>query len=733
MKKLFTAVIFLGLSLLSNAQIITQTTSPSTIGTIIPGYSQVASYNTQTINYTPSTPVNPPTPVDEDTTTEDIKVWDYANPLSVNISMANGNVTNTSIGKVWTLRISVPNALNIGITFQQFNLSATAEMYIFNEARTIVKGSIKKSYFSNTTAVTTSPISGNTAIIYIIEPNNFGALQSVITIQKLMAGYRTIDDVGSTGTVQARGATVNCDPQIMCSQDKLPQARAVAEFFTGNGFQCTGTLINNEANNGRPFFLTAFHCLDINPGIFGGHPGNNVLDPDEIAALQNSVVRFQFWRTACNGTVNNISIDFSGAVVRGSSYISDVVLLELLNPPGVGDGVNYVGWNRGTAEPNDLNSFIIHHPQGEDMRITKTRDVKTFYWNGNFWTAHYSSGTVDRGSSGSALFNEYNQVVGQLRSGWSNCNFTSFGDRYGKFSSSYGLASLGQWLSPTQSLTSVGSVILSPLTIQGPDQVGCSGGDTYYSVPNVLGVSYSWTTSTNLSITSGQSTATISVRNNDPTAVSSGTIQVVINDTKGRNRTVTAQKNVTLGGTIVGTIRQTGQPNKQMQTSNFIVAGYADITLSLPGTTTINCTRTSGTGTWSYSSGTRVLTINLSSGQSASFSMSGTGTCGPVTRTVSFSVSSGGYSFTATPNPVSDNLTIAAVKDNASSDAIAEKDLQFTAGLYDINTGNLVKEMKSIKGNKVLKLNVANIRGGQYILQIEYGKFKDIKQIIINK
>lgn len=50
-----------------------------------------------------------------------------------------------------------------------------------------------------------------------------------------------------------------------------------------------------------------------------------------------------------------------------------------------------------------------------------------------------------------------------------------------------------------------------------------------------------------------------------------------------------------------------------------------------------------------------------------------------------------------------------------------------------MNTGNVVKEMKSIKGNKLLKLNVANIRGGQYILQIEYGKFKDIKQIIINK
>lgn len=159
--------------------------------------------------------------------------------------MSDGNITSTSVGKVWTLRISVPNAMNIGITFNQFNLSATAEMYIFNEARTVVKGKILKSYFSNTTAVTTSPMTGNSAIVYIVEPNNFGALQSIISIQKIMAGYQPIDDVGTTsgggsfqseGGVIANGASLNCDPLIMCSPNKMSTARAVARFYTGNGF-----------------------------------------------------------------------------------------------------------------------------------------------------------------------------------------------------------------------------------------------------------------------------------------------------------------------------------------------------------------------------------------------------------------------------------------------------------------------------------------------------------------
>lgn len=231
-------------------------------------------------------------------------------------------------------------------------------------------------------------MTANSVIIYIVEPNNSGTLQSVISIQKIMAGYQPIYDVGTTsgggtfainGGAITNGASLACDPLIMCSPGKMPTARAVARFYTGNGFQCSGTLINNEANNGRAFFLTAFHCLDVNKGTFAGYPGNKVLDANEIAALQYSVIQFQFWRTTCNGTENSSGIEFTGSVLRASSVTSDVVLLELLNPPGIGDGVNYAGWNRGTAEPNDNLSSIIHHPQSEDMRLTTTRDVKTFF------------------------------------------------------------------------------------------------------------------------------------------------------------------------------------------------------------------------------------------------------------------------------------------------------------------------------------------------------------------
>jgi hypothetical protein len=114
---------------------------------------------------------------------------------------------------------------------------------------------------------------------------------------------------------------------IQCQQSKIPYARSVARISirrtpTRVAF-CTGTLINNEANNGHAFFLTAFHCVDANK--------NKVLEQTEIDALLLSDFQFQFWRVNCNGSVNNQFLEFSGAILRASSSLTDFVLLDLLN------------------------------------------------------------------------------------------------------------------------------------------------------------------------------------------------------------------------------------------------------------------------------------------------------------------------------------------------------------------------------------------------------------------
>lgn len=513
MRKLSLAFFAILLSIAAKAQILRQQTSPQTIASEIPAFSEVTSINTVNVSYTPATPVSYPDPVDGDTTTENPDIYDYGSILPVNFSLSDGNFTSTSFGKVWTLRISIPNALNIGLTFNQFNLSPSAEMYIYNHAQTVLNFQIKKEHFTNANTVSISSINGNAIIIYVIEPGNFGAFQSVLSIGQVIAGFQPVEDVGSEiindNNSQARGATTYCIPDVRCYPEHTVSARAVARF-SSNGFGGTGTLINNENNDGKAYFLTAFHVLDINLNWRGKPTGNGILDPDEIAALQNATFQFQFWRTGCNSQVNANGIQFSGATVVANNYASDMVLLELTNPPGIGDNVNYAGWSRQTSAPPNSASYTVHHPEGRNMRHTITRNIGS-YGNPNFWYASYSSGVVLGGSSGSALFNENNQIVGQLKGGWTNCTFYRWSDQYGKFYKSWNDANLGNFLSPTQNLQSINTLPLSEISIFGNVQVSCTNPQQYSVRNGIEDCIYQWNVSQNLTIVSGQNTASITL------------------------------------------------------------------------------------------------------------------------------------------------------------------------------------------------------------------------------
>lgn len=98
MKKTLPILFLLLVTILAKAQIIRVATTPSAIASQIPGYSQVTTITTKTYSYTPSTQTTPPTPVDEDSTTEDSKLYRYADNIAVSITNSDGNITSTSVG-----------------------------------------------------------------------------------------------------------------------------------------------------------------------------------------------------------------------------------------------------------------------------------------------------------------------------------------------------------------------------------------------------------------------------------------------------------------------------------------------------------------------------------------------------------------------------------------------------------------------------------------------------------
>lgn len=724
MKRIVFCILLVRMCFIAQSQIISQLINPSDLPNLVPGYSQITTINTKTVVLNNVTPETPPLPVEGDQNSQTNSAFLYGEAIPISIVMSDGNYTNTTQGKVWTIKATAINSFNVGLEFDLFDLSPIAEMYIYNESKTELIGPIKQEHFTNANQIGIAPINDASVIIYIIERNNFQTFQSNIRIPKILAGFV---DLGDAPYI-SKEANIICNPSIKCSLEKMMSARAVARFNV-NGAQCTGTLLNNELKNGKAYFLTAFHCIDRNK--------NASIDASEEAELAYATFQFQFWKNECGGVVNERGIQFSGAVLRAAWKNSDMVLLELSNPPGIGDGVNYAGWNRQTSKPSKTMSFIIHHPKGSDMRLTKTRNVLNYFLNDDFWQAYYRVGTVAPGSSGSALFNEYNQVIGQLYAGWSSCDFTDFSDRYGKFNRSFtggGTSStrLSNWLSPSQNLSSAPTLVLAPLEIQGSDVIFCSN-PSQYNVPSGLeGCIYQWSVSNNLQIVSGQNTAQVYIVGQPTSPYNfNGTVTCVLSTPlKGRNRTLIVNKNVTLSvGSIEGYYVTNNNAYQLPLTPDYegdnpVSPGYTYATISSQEIVNPSWSLLQGNPiSWFYNSYNNQLVMNLPADGWALFRLLSQTSCGNAQFEFLFNANSGSESiYLISPNPVNDMLNISfdvAKMEESGYENVYSRNIS-EIKIFD-KWGHLVKIQTYDKNCQSVLINISDFNAGLYTISISDG------------
>ncbi len=728
------------LCLFSKAQYITVVATPTYISTRVPAFSQVSTYNLKTISYTATIPPPPVVPIEEDSTHAIDGLEHYGDMLVTSITTADGNITTTTLGKVWTLKVTVSNATNVGITFAPLSLSPSAEMYVFDANESILADSITRASFKDTSAVSMPPIPGNTLIIYIIEKGNTGVFKSTVHINQVIAGYQSVPVAGMSADVLKEGSvatnsispftiggspSVDCDPSIQCQPLKLPQGRAVGRMLNG-GFLSTGTLINNELINGRSYFLVAWHAVDLNK--------DNTIDATELATLKTAVFSFKYWKPTCTALTTDLQSYYGGATVVASYRFADCAVLELIQGPGIGDGASYAGWNR-LDQPANSGPYVIEHPQGADMRIATVKKVGTYFWNSHFWEAHFSSGAIGEGASGSALFNEYDEIVGQHKLGWSNCNYTDFGANFGKFEDSWtGIKSV---ISPTINLTRQSGLYTSTLSISGLATLSC-GTSTTYSIPNFYGCTFLWTVGSNLTITAGQGTATVTVNANAGNLTSN--VRVLITDSKGMIKTLTLNKPITLStaGPTAATITSVSvapYPNTQIDVHVTIPSGstassykfYVDNVVvksstGLPAaTTTLN-----GGGCGSHNVYLQLIN-NCGSTNSNTY---------PYTRSCSM------LKFSVTPNPASSTLTIQPLDLNAeilsNTGSISQPEskasanqIQFIELFNSIGQLKLRKEFSGKLGN--YSINISKFTSGTYFLKISDGVNLETHTVIIEQ
>ena len=196
----------------------------------------------------------------------------------------------------------------------------------------------------------------------------------------------------------------------------------------GNRAHCSGTLINNTAQDGTPYLLTAYHCLEKNGIIY---------DPSQFVFI------FNYETDDCEGENPTQTYSINGAAAVAKDIFSDFALLLLNDRPPADWNLYYAGWNR--KDVLYKGAVVIHHPRGDWKKISEDRKTLAsgkFYNHPDYpdnthYVAIWDTGTTENGSSGSGLFNREKLLIGQLEGGAARCNNLNGEDWFGKISYSW--------------------------------------------------------------------------------------------------------------------------------------------------------------------------------------------------------------------------------------------------------------------------------------------------------
>ena len=342
----------------------------------------------------------------------------------------------------WFLGVKCDGAKSINYIFNQFYLVKGSEMFIWSGTRDEFIGRITEKNNSQAQVLGTTLIHDDQAVIELSVP--ISRMHEVqLSLGTIVHGYRTVlsshlsDDLAQRGPY---GTSGNCNNNVNCAvgADWQIEKKSVALIVDGGFSSCTGALVNNTANDGTPYFLTANHCYAANVGSW--------------------VFVFNHETTGCTGNTGPTNQTVSGSVLRAKNAGSDFCLLELNSVPPANYNVQYSGWD--ASDANTVSSAVgIHHPSGDLKKISFENDPLTQgAWGGaQTWdVGQWDDGITEPGSSGSPLFDQNHRIIGQLYGGGSACNGNvenGQGDSYGRFGVSWdngatAAARLKEWLDP---------------------------------------------------------------------------------------------------------------------------------------------------------------------------------------------------------------------------------------------------------------------------------------------
>lgn len=358
----------------------------------------------------------------------------YALPFTVHATTnSHGSWSSVAGGRVWRLQINAPGATDLNFGFNKFNMPQGATLHIYSPLNGYFQGPYTKTHQQG--QLWTPVIPGSIGIIELYVPSTV-EYSPTLELTHIGRGYRNLFSLGLSNAMKQGG----CNNDVICSVGDpwSNQIQSVAVYGTNGSTFCTGTLLNNIEQDGKPYFVTANHC-----GITSSNAA--------------SVVAYWNFESPTCGQLGGgtLSDNTSGATFRASDYENDMTLIELNSVPDSSYNVFYAGWDA-RSSTNPLGSVGIHHPNTDEKAISFNDDpltttnscIGTGGSNTHWLVDNWESGTTEPGSSGSGLFDPNSQLlVGYLSGGSASCENPSGLDCYGKISVGWGRG-LQQWLDP---------------------------------------------------------------------------------------------------------------------------------------------------------------------------------------------------------------------------------------------------------------------------------------------
>jgi PKD repeat protein len=396
-----------------------------------------------------------------------------------NITTENSGVwtSNTDGSRTWKLRVSSEGAEALSILFQTFKIYGGTTFDVLNLNGRKVHNTMTIADVQETFTQNAALCQGDDLVLVLNEPVN--TQPSEIHIDRIMHNYRSTG-YGSQEKInesEACEVNVNCSPVGDTWQD---EKKGVARIYVIEGNSagwCTGSLVNNTAQNCRPYFLTALHCGVSTSAanmtqwkFYFRYESPNCTNPSTPGTLDDYFITGCVRKADSADNGGDTGSDF--LLVQLGSATNESATITTLKSTNFNAYWN--GWNANNTATTGGTG--IHHPAGDIKKIsTFTGTTLSNSWGGSVqnthwrfsWTANANGhGVTEGGSSGSPLFNNsQGYIVGTLTGGSSYCNAQTSPDMYGKMSyhwTSNGTTTAKQlkpWLDPTNSgaLTLAGS------------------------------------------------------------------------------------------------------------------------------------------------------------------------------------------------------------------------------------------------------------------------------------